>query len=350
MSDGSNYLGRLRSLILCQPYSLERFRSKAMQMRVEQHLKRGAFDLIICDSLYALANVPDTAVPLVLNCHNVEHMILRRYAGIESRRARKWYAGLEALLLRRAELRGCCRVTCAMTCSENDRVALGQLHPALPIYVVPNSVDTKCFQPFGTYENSDDPPVLLFQGGMDWYPNRDAVEFFIHRILPLIRVGCPDVKFVVAGRNPPPEFVERFHADSGIEFTGTVRDMVPYLSTATVIVVPLRLGSGTRIKILEACAAGKAVVSTSVGAEGLDFGRGSEILIADDPETFARSVLDLFKNREVRDSIGRAARKVVVERYSDTALRESLRRALSAFTRSDAGATASRVESCLQPS
>src|SRR5207245_3758284 len=110
---------------------------------------------------------------------------------------------------------------------------------------------------------------------MDWYPNQDAVEFFAHAIFPLVRAECPEVKFVVAGRNPPAYLVDKLSASNGVEFTGTVPDMRPYLSAAAVVVVPLRFGSGTRIKILEACAAGKPVVSTDRKSTRLNSSHGS---------------------------------------------------------------------------
>jgi glycosyltransferase involved in cell wall biosynthesis len=164
---------------------------------------------------------------------------------------------------------------------------------------------------------------------MDWYPNRDAVEFFVRSILPIVRAEVPSIRFVVAGRNPPIHFVEELGANDGIEFTGTVPDMRAYLSAATVVVVPLRFGSGTRIKILEACAAGKPVVSTNVGAEGLGLEGGKEIILADDPAEFARSVITLLRDRSRRNAIARSARAVVVDRYSHPTLKRSLDELLS---------------------
>jgi glycosyltransferase involved in cell wall biosynthesis len=324
MSQGSDYIGRIRSLLLFRSYSAERFRCQAMKARIDHHLLSSSFDLIICDSLYALANVPKTDVPVLLNCHNVEHVILSRYAQIERSYAKKWYARMESFLLRKAERTACRRSSYAMACSEHDRDMLVQLRPALPVFVVPNSVNTDLSFSFSSKENSSDAPVVLFQGGMDWYPNRDAVEFFAHSIFPFIRTECPHVRFVVAGRNPPANFVMKFRDDSSIEFTGTVADMTPYLSAATVIVVPLRLGSGTRIKILEACAARKAVVSTTIGAEGLQFKSGREIVLADSPRAFAESVVSLIRDSRRRERLADAARTAVVQRYSHAALVLSL--------------------------
>jgi len=322
LSQHSDYLGRLACLIGGKSYSVERFRSPLMQDRIQQRLRGGGFDLIVADSLYSLVNIPQTDVPIALNCHNVEHVILDRYASIEKSFVKNLYAKIEAHLLRSAEHRGCQRVALAMVCSNHDRNILHQLSVDLPIVVVPNAVDIDGYPLHQADWGSSE--IILFQGGMDWYPNRDAVEFFAKAILPLVRVECPNVRFVVAGRNPPARFVEKFRRNIGIEFTGTVPDMRPYLSAATVVVVPLRLGSGTRIKILEACAMGKPVVSTSVGAEGLELKGEDEILLEDRPDDFARAVVTLLRDPIRREAMGRSARAVIVERYSQPVLRNSL--------------------------
>jgi polysaccharide biosynthesis protein PslH len=324
MSHGADYLRRGGCLLLLKPYSLERFRCEAMQARIQSQLSAWHFDLIVCDGLYALVNVPQTTIPIALNCHNVEYVIFKRYSQIERNVFKKCYAIMEAHLMRNAERLSCRRASIAMACSYEDRDTLHQLHPNLRIVVVPNSVNTDSYSPDGSVSPGNTSPVLLFQGAMDWYPNRDAVEFFVRTVLPLVRSECPTVKFIVAGRNPPPDFVEKLCAFGGVEFTGTVPDMRPYLSAATIVVVPLRTGSGTRIKILEGCAAGKPVVSTSVGAEGLDLEAGKDIILADDPAEFARSVITLLRDPTRRDAIARSGRAVVVERYSHLALRKSL--------------------------
>lgn len=159
---------------------------------------------------------------------------------------------------------------------------------------------------------------------MDWYPNRDAVEYFAHHIFPKVRAEFPEARFVVAGRNPPRDFVASFRLESRIEFTGTVPDMRPYLSSASVVVVPLRLGGGTRIKILEACAAGRPVVSTTIGAEGLDLEPGKELLVEDDPAEFARAVIALLRDPARCDALAKAGRTAIVERYSHLTLKKAL--------------------------
>jgi len=333
LSKGTDYFSRLTSLLSGRAYTLERFRSDEMRMMIEARLRSTEFDFILSDGLYALQNIPNTGLPIVLNCHNVEYLIVERYSLVEKNPLKKLYAALEASRLRGAEIQACKRTRIAMVCSAIDQNALRDICPSLPSTIVPNAVDADYYKECVATGTDDERPTLLFLGGMDWFPNRDAVEYFVRNILPAVRAEFPRVCFTVAGRNPPPEFVARLASSAGIEFTGTVPDMRPYLAAATLVVVPLRMGSGTRIKILEACAAGKAVVSTSVGAEGLELEPGREILLADKAAEFARGVVQLLRDSRLRQSIADAGRRVILERYSRLALKSSLDAVISSLNR-----------------
>lgn len=302
-----------------------------MREMIRTKLDTERYDLLICDGIYALTNVPETRIPKALNCHNVEHVILDRYATLEGNPLKKYYAMIESHLMRVAERRGCHRVSAALVCSELDLELLRSFRPDLRVFLAPNVVDTDSLS---TVQSSaaNLNPVLLFLGGMDWYPNRDAVEYFAGDILPKIRSSFPEARFVVAGRNPPAQFIEKFRYDPRIEFTGTVPDMRPYLAAARLVIVPLRIGGGTRIKILEACAAGKPVISTTIGAEGLNLEAGKEIILADEPARFASSVIDLLRDPDRSESLARSARTAVLERYSQQTLEKSLKVFLASLT------------------
>ena len=166
-------------------------------------------------------------------------------------------------------------------------------------------------------------PIVLYSGGMDWYPNRDAVEFFVAKILPPLRKLAPEVNFVVAGRSGPEKFRRRFADVSGVRFTGTVADLRAEIAKAAVCVVPLRVGSGTRLKILEAAAMAKPIVSTRIGAEGLDFVDGEEIVLADEPREFGRAVAHLLADPARRLAMGLAALRRAETQYSLPALRSA---------------------------
>lgn len=330
MSTHKGVWPRLAALATFKTYAIERFRDERMRTSIREQLQGGAFDAVFADSLYALANLPATKTPILLNCHNVEWRILDRYAGFEGNVLKRLYVKVEGHRLRRVEELALKESAACMVCSGQDGEFLDKVVEGKKIYVVPNCIDTARYAPDSTEAGSEFAHcTLLFQGGMDWYPNRDAVEYFTTAILPAVRKQMPKTRFVVAGRNPPEGFIQRISAKARVEFTGTVPDMRPYLAKATLAVVPLRIGSGTRLKILEAAAAGLAIVSTSLGAEGLEFRPGQEILLEDEPQRFADAVVALLRDAARRQAIGRAARHRVVERYSFACLRDQVCKCVS---------------------
>ena len=328
-SKASRYLGRAAALLLGKSYALHNFSSAEMRTVLERRLANEHYDLILADGLHVLFNLPETRVPVVLNSHNVEWLILDRYAALERNPAKRTYARIEADRLRDAERAACARITMALVCSACDGDLLRQLRADLPVFVVPNCVDVEPASAGDGASGGDSVPTLLFQGVMEWYPNFDAASFFVSKIFPAIKREVPQARFVIAGRNPPEHLRAECAKVAGVEVTGTVPDMKPYVARTTVAVVPLRLGSGTRLKILEAAAAGKPVVSTSVGAEGLDFQSGKEIVIADDPDRFARETVELLRDAGRRAAMGRAAHAKVLRNYSQDAVTQAFKAALA---------------------
>jgi polysaccharide biosynthesis protein PslH len=319
-------LDRFHGLTSPLPYTVHRLRSAEFKCSVERQLATRAFDALVCDGIYNVQNLPTSpGVPVFLNKDDVAYVILQRYLKLERNPARRIYGQLEARKVLRWERFACARMTAVLACSEFDRTVLQRVCPGVPISVVPNVVDTTHYSPGGEPERR----TVLFQGGMDWQPNRDAVEFFVSAILPKLRRRMGDVTFRVAGRSPSNAFRQRFAATPGVEFTGTVPDMRREIARATICVVSLRIGSGTRLKILEAGAMAKAIVSTRLGAEGLDFAAGDEICLADDPGEFARAVASLLDDDPRRQTMGEAARLRVEKDYSFPVLRAALREALS---------------------
>jgi glycosyltransferase involved in cell wall biosynthesis len=211
-----------------------------------------------------------------------------------------------------------------LACSEVDARTFRRLRPDRPVVVVPNVVDVEG----DGWAGEGEAATLLYQGGLDWYPNRDAVWFFASRVLPHIRRAVPAARLVVAGRNPSAGFARRLARVPGVELAGPVEDMRTVLRRASLSVVPLRIGSGTRLKILEAAAAARAVVSTRLGAEGLGFVDGEEIVLADEPEALADAVVRLLGAPGRRAAMGRAAQRRVEQDYSLDVLVRGLARAL----------------------
>ena len=209
----------------------------------------------------------------------------------------------------------------AVTCTSDIDAAVFQRHCAKDaIEIIPNGVDITHYLPDFTTEA---PAHLIYIGSMDWYPNEDAVAFFADEVLPRIQEKVPDVRFSIVGGNPSGR-VQKLAERDGVVVTGRVPEIKPYFAEATVFVVPLRIGSGTRLKILEALAMGKAIVSTTVGAEGLDLKDGEEIFIADEPIAFADAVTRLLMDSELRRRIGENGRARVERDYDWRSIGEKL--------------------------
>jgi sugar transferase (PEP-CTERM/EpsH1 system associated) len=309
------------------PYAVAKYRSRAFRRRLNQLLAAQPFDLIVCDFLFPAVNLPRRLpCPAVLFTHNVESEIWRRHAETRTGAARLLYRSQHARMLR-FEGRTLQRFDGVLAVSAADRSTFARLYPGAvdgDVHVVATGVDTEFFSP------SPSPPAgrgLVFTGSMDWLPNEDAVTYFCREILPRIRADEPETTLTIVGRAPTPA-VRRLAAEVGITVTGRVDDVRPAMRDAAVYVVPLRIGGGTRLKIFEAMAMGKAVVSTTVGAEGLPVENGEHLLIADEPQLFARAVVRLFRDVERRRALEGAARALVVERYDWGAVSKSLEDAL----------------------
>lgn len=294
------------------PIDVLRHSVPALRREVEARLDGGAFDLCVADFLFAVPNIPLAGrVPVVLFAHNVEHMIWKRISAGARSPLRRVALSVEWRRSRRYEAAACRAVSRTIAVSGADKAAFSDLAPGVPVGEVPTGVDLDAFAPRGCAEN---PCELVYVGSMDWYPNEDAVNWFIGDILPRIRRGVPAATLTIVGRNPSDALCTAAKA-AGATVTGTVDDVRDYLARAALCVVPLRIGGGTRLKIFEALAMGKATVSTSVGAEGLPVTAGRHLLVADSAEAFADAVSELLRDPSRRRRLGTAGRRLVVERY-----------------------------------
>ena len=178
---------------------------------------------------------------------------------------------------------------------------------------MPNGVDCSYFTPS---KNGMKPHSLVFTGSMDWEPNNDAIFYFIKHIYPLIKKKVQEISFTIVGRDPSDALIKLASKDKSIELTGRVDDVRPYIANSCLYIVPLRIGGGTRLKILEAMAMGKTVISTSIGAEGLEVTSEENIILADEPQVFAKRALELFENNNLRKNIESSGRKLTEQKYS----------------------------------
>ncbi|MCX2726416.1 glycosyltransferase family 4 protein [Thermomicrobium sp. 4228-Ro] len=250
-------------------------------------------------------------LPLVLDAHNVEYRVLLRTAAHVSPWRRTWLRW-EARRLRRDEETAWRHATFCLATSQVDAEEIARTSQR-PVVVVPNGVDVDRF-PFPDVDSAE-PDHVVFVGTYRYFPNVDAVHWFVREIWPRIRAARPAARCSLVGMDPPASVCSLADVP-GVDVVGTVPDVQPWLARATVVVVPLRSGSGTRLKILEAFAAGRPVVSTRIGAEGLAVEHGIHLLLADDPVSFAEAVIQLLADREQRWSLARAARELVEREYA----------------------------------
>ncbi|HWH56225.1 MAG TPA: glycosyltransferase [Terriglobales bacterium] len=312
-----SWAGRLayaKSFLSTQPHSVARFCRPEMLHELRRLVGKEKFDLIVCDFVLAAPVIPwDAAVPKILFTHNVEAAIWRRHFQVTRNPVWKavWWREYRTTL--RMERKYARLADHVLTVSEADRQYFCDLSAADKVTAIPTGVDVAYFQPFFGAEEAN---ALVFTGSMDWQPNEDGILFFCRKILPLIRKSIPNIALWVVGRNPSPAVRKLSQEDSAVHVTGRVDDIRPYVAKASVYIVPLRVGSGTRLKIFEAMAMAKPVVSTTVGAEGLPVSHGKDVFLEDEPAHFADRVVTLLQDKRLRENVGSAARKLVEEHYS----------------------------------
>jgi sugar transferase (PEP-CTERM/EpsH1 system associated) len=296
------------------PYAIKKYESAQMRVKIRKRVQAEDVDLIVCDFLAPAANVPfDLGCPTVLFQHNVEAMIWQRHYQVQSNLLKKAYLFRQWLMMRTFERRMCRRFDAVVAVSTEDREQMQNDYGAAAVFDVPTGVDTEFFRPSGSERT--DPHNIVFTGSMDWLPNEDAISYFTEQIMPRIKQAIPEATLTVVGRNPYPSLMELARRDSSVIVTGRVDDVRPYMERAAAYVVPLRIGGGTRLKIYEAMAMEKAIVSTSIGAEGLPVKDGAELLLADTAESFAKAVIKVLLDQPFAQSLGARAAATVREQF-----------------------------------
>jgi glycosyltransferase involved in cell wall biosynthesis len=291
------YLDYARHFLSSAPYTVSKFTHPQVQHLLAPWISQRRFDVAVCDFLASALNFPrHLSTPTALFQHNVETILWRRKAEVETRWIDRLTSKIEYAKMRRFEPEQVRRFHHVIAVSDTDRDAMKSMVEPSQITVVPTGVDLSRYR----YDPNAVPsgPLVVFTGSMDWGPNIDGVEFFSREIWPLILAKVPPARFRIVGRNPHPR-VKKLASDS-VEVTGSVASIVDHLREAAVFVVPLRIGGGTRIKIYEAMAVGKATVSTTVGAEGLDVRHDRDILLLDDAERFAEAVSSVLQDEALR--------------------------------------------------
>jgi len=298
---GLDYLFRVPRPI---PYAVSRFESVRVQKKLEQCIAETRPDIAVCDFLDAAINFPRSlGVASLLFQHNVESEIWRRHAETSTGWLRRRIYQMEFAKMLRYERGMLRKFDHVIAVSEHDRMLMSVWTEAARISVVPTGVDLARFTPAGNAQTAN--PLGVFVGAMDWPPNVDAMEYFCNEIWPAVQAKVPGAQFRIVGRNPGAR-IQRL-ASTSVQVTGSVPSVIEHLKEAAVVVVPLRIGGGTRLKIYEAMAAGKAVVSTTIGAEGLDVKHGTDIWLADDASAFASAMVRFLQDPAARRTLELAA-------------------------------------------
>jgi sugar transferase (PEP-CTERM/EpsH1 system associated) len=303
------------------PNAIKSRYSPEMKEKVEKLLQNDKIECVLCDSIYQAVHLSkQKRAKTILAEHNIESLIIYRYFLIERNLFKKLYAFLEWVKFRSFENKTWPIFDKCMVVSDPEKEEISKRTVQRNIEIIPNGVDTNYFN----FNNVKEKPLsLIYTGQMDWHPNIDAMDYFLRKIFPLIKAQIPDISFCILGHKPPKKIqilAERSHSI----ITGFVDDVRSYVAEASVFVVPLRIGSGTRLKILEAMSMGKPIVSTSIGCEGLEVTNGENIVIADEPALFANQVIKLLQDPVLRKKLGSAARRTVEEKYTWDKITEKL--------------------------
>lgn len=307
------YFNAARLALSRYPVGVASDTSAAVRAALVERLNREPYDLLVCDFLQPSLNVRGLDhCPRLLFQHNVESVIARRHAETSSHPLIRWFWRQQWRKMVRYEQQACREFDGVVTVSELDREILERDFGARRVWAIPTGVDSDYFRP---WPHPAEENTLIFTGAMDWLPNEDAILYFADEILDPLRALVPGVRLTVVGRNPSRRLLDRLGRRPEIQVVGHVDDIRPQVGRHAVYIIPLRIGGGTRIKVYEAMAMGKAVVSTRVGVEGLPVRDREHVVLADRPQDFAAAIAHLLKDSAEREALGRRARQYV-ERHA----------------------------------
>ena len=308
-------LNAFLNLFTGKSYNIERFYSVEFEQKLAETLSTGKFDLILLEGIYLMRYIDvirkHSKVKVVLRPQNVEYVIWERLYETESNWLKKQYLHLLAERMKKFELQHINLADVVVTVSETDLDIFKRHGLTLPSRSVPTGYVFDSLPEITSNEEN----AVAFIGGMDWMPNREGVEWFIDKVWPIVLSQMPDAKFYLAGRNFPEAI--RNLKEKGLVVVGEVEDAREFIMSKSLSIVPLFAGSGMRVKIVEAMALGRVVISTSVGAESLQYTDGRNILIADDAVGFANAIVNTLSSREKRNAVGKSAQQLILDKYDN---------------------------------
>lgn len=323
------YLSLFGNLFSRYPYSVCSHRSRPLVESIQKLTEEFRYDLIHCEWTPYAINLQHSfgTLPTLVDAHNIEAMIWQRNCQVERNILKKYYIYVQWKKMASFEKRFFPKFTRCVAVSEQDGQLITQQVGPDRVDVVANGVDVTYFQRQQPLCVDMAPKKqLVFTGSLDWRPNVDGLLYFLNSVFPLIQQRVPSCTLTIVGRNPMPALRSAVIGRADISLTGTVEDVRPYMEAAAVYIVPLRIAGGSRLKILEALSMEMPVVSTIIGAEGLDVTHGQDILLADAPEAFAATVVALLKDRQKAEDLGKQGRSLVVGKYQWHLLADRLER------------------------
>jgi polysaccharide biosynthesis protein PslH len=318
LSGGRNKLYLILFLFLnlfsLKPFAVKRYYKKEAKNKIVQILKENDIDLIHFDMLHLgmYCNYVNS-VPKILVNHNVESLRLIRLLRVQKNIFVKLYLYIQYLKLVHFEKKTCPKFDKCIVVSDADKKVLTEMCVKNNFEIVPNGVDIKYFKPNNSNVKTKS---LVWTGGMGGLYNKDAVDCFLDNIFPIIKARIPDVKVTFVGSSPTSKLIKTAQNSPGIEITGYVDDVRPYMNESSVFIAPLRSGSGTKIKVLNALALEKAVVTTSIGAEGINVEHKKNVIISDETKEFAEQTIYLLENPQIAKKIGENGRKFIEDNYA----------------------------------
>lgn len=312
----------LKSLLAGSAYNIDWLRSSTFAATLRQWVADGEYDLVHFDTISLMPYLPLVGnVPTMLDHHNIESHMLWRRAENEPRRLLRWYFRREAAKLEMYEREQCSAVNLNITCSDVDSNRLREIVPDTPVVTVPNGVDVEYFRK-GTIEQVSG--RLIFVGTLSWYPNAEAVRFIANEVWPLLMEQLPDTSVDIIGANPPAELEKLAAQNPRFRVLGFVDDIRPNMDQAEIYVCPITDGGGTKLKVLDAFAMGKAVIANPVACEGIDVEDGETVCFAETAQQFVDAILALRGDDGRRALMGEKARKLAEDRYAYRAIGDYL--------------------------
>lgn len=320
-----NNWAALRSLLMRTSYHIDRFVSKQFSQLLSSILIQEDFDVILLESLFVAPYISVirkySKAKIVIRLHNIEHKVWERLVQNETHILRKMVLRKMTRYLRHYESRILSKVDGFMTISEVDYQYFHALYPQVKGITIPFGLDIEKYESDEEYFPSDK-PELFHVGSMNWLPNREGIEWFLEEVWPQVLQAYPEVTFTIAGRDMPTEF--KVLASDNLKILGEIDDAKAFMLSKDIMIVPILSGSGVRIKIIEGMALGKTIITTTIGAEGLDIADGQNIFIADTPEDFVSIIGKCVQTPDLCSIIGENAMNFVILHHNNELITQKI--------------------------